>query len=155
MSQTRMMYKRSFTLLELLIGIALIVVISGAVGLRVGMGIEEKKFQSSIGRLFVELEACRHLALNSQADWIAILEEKDGCFILHKSCPEMQREVTASWKSPCQIHFNQEKANLLSFQFSSSGKLSPQGILSFSDGKRKISWTLPDHFSVFEISSVR
>ncbi len=150
MSQMKTIFKRPFTLLEILIGILLIALVSGAIGLRVGKGIEEKKFSSSVDRLFVELEACRRLSLNAQADWIAILEKKEGKFFLHKSCPEMQKAVSVSWSTSCKIHFNQEEVSALSFQFSASGKLSPQGILTLSDGKRKITWTLPDRFSVFE-----
>jgi hypothetical protein len=88
--------------------------------------------------------------LNSQADWSAVLEQGEGCFILHKSCPEMGKAVSVSWKTSCKIHFNQEVVQGVSFHFSSSGKLSPQGILSLTDSKRKITWVLPDQFSVFE-----
>ena len=133
-----------------MIGLMLIVIVSGVIGMRIGNAIEEKRFQSAVDRLFVELESCRRLALSSEADWIALFEKRDGCFWLRKSCPEMGKERLVSWRSSCEIRFNSEAVRTVSFQFTSSGKVAPEGVLSFEDGKRKLSWRLPDQFAVFE-----
>lgn len=145
-----MMTKRAFTLLELMIGLVLIALISGVIGVRIGGAIEEKRFSSSIERLSAELESCRRLALTAQVDWIAVLEKKKGVFVLQKSCPELGKESFATWKSNSAMQFNGKAANRLSFQFTSSGKVAPSGTLLLSDGKRTVSWKLPDQFSVFE-----
>lgn len=142
--------KRPLTLLELMIGLLLIAVVSGVIGIRIGKAIEEKRFRSSVERLFVELESCRRLALSAEVDWIVLLETKNGSLLLRKTCPETGKEIRASWKSPCKIFFNGEDARALSFQFTSSGKVSPAGVLILADGKRRVTWYLPDQFTVFE-----
>lgn len=137
-------------LLEVMIAILLLALAAGGLGTGICKGIEEKRFNSAGQRLFVELEALRHLAVNSQADWLAILEKRGDCFVLHKTCPEMDKAFFVSWKAPCELSFNQESTEAIAFQFSSSGKCSPKGILTLASGKKTFTLTLPDQFSVFE-----
>ncbi len=146
----RMTFKKSLTLLELMIGLVLIALVSGVVGVRIGGAMEEKRFRSSVDRLFAELESCRRQALAAQVDWVALLEKKKDIFILRKVCPETGKEVASTWKSACEMSFNGKAANALSFQFASSGKVAPSGTLILSDKKRTVSWKLPDQFSVVE-----
>jgi len=142
--------KRPFTLLELMIGIVLIAMAASVMGLQIYKSIAERRFQTCIDRLFVELESCRRLALSSQADWIAILEKRGSEFLLQKACPEMEKEMVASWPSFCKIYFNREPIQGLAFEFSASGKISPQGELVFANGEKKLSWRFPELFFVFE-----
>ncbi len=133
-----------------MIALVLVVSISGVIGMRVGGALEEKRFRSSVERLFSELESCRRLALSGQADWLVLLEKKKDYFVLHKSCPELGKESEASWKSSCKVRFNGKPANALSFQFTSSGKVSPAGKLVIEDKKRSVVWQMPDQFAIFE-----
>lgn len=136
-----------------MIGLVLAAMAAGIIGVRIGSVLEEKRFRAAIDRLFVELESCRRLSLAAQVDWIAVLEEKNGAFVLRKACPELGKEVLATWKSNCEMSVNGKRAHALSFLFTSSGKVSPAGELTFKDKKRSVSWRLPEQFSIFESKS--
>ena len=144
------MIQRCFTLLEVMIAIFLIAIASSIIGIRVSKGLEEKRFQTSADRLYSELESCRRLALNMQADWLATIEMKSQRICLTRSCPEIGRSVTVSWEAAGRLYWNRAMFAQVSVLFSSTGKISPSGCLEYVGARKTIRWPLPQIFHVAE-----
>jgi prepilin-type N-terminal cleavage/methylation domain-containing protein len=141
---------RLFTLLEVLIALVLIAIAGSIIGIRISTALEEKQFQTSVDRLYAELESCRRQALNTQADWIASLATKKDRFILVRSCPEAGKAVTLEWPTPSHLEWNHKPSQRIVFLFSSTGKIAPAGLLEIVGAKKRAVWQLPELFSVAE-----
>lgn len=133
-----------------MIAIVLLSIAGSVIGIRISRALDEKRFQTAVNRLYIELEACRRLALNMQADWTAVLEQKGGRFVLHRRCLETAMSSKAEWIAPCDLAWNGEKALQISILFAASGKISPAGRLEISGAGKKVHWELPQIFMVDE-----
>ena len=141
---------RAFTLIEMVIVIALLAVAGATVGFHLWKGIEAKRFQNAVGRLYAEVEACRHLSLNMQADWILTLSSKEGRFILEQACPEAGRFAVLSWEAPCELQWNHQPIQKIELRLSATGKVAPSGVLDLVGKEQTLSLELLKFFSITE-----
>jgi prepilin-type N-terminal cleavage/methylation domain-containing protein len=142
--------RRLFTLLEMMITIVLLALAASIIGIRLGKALEEKHFQTAIDRLDSELESCRRLALNMQADWNAVLEKKNDLFLFYRTCPEAAKTSVVQWKAPCRLRWNNEPAEKISFLFSATGKMEPAGLMEIVGSRQCVRWSFPERFRLFE-----
>ena len=145
-------FRRPFTLLEVMIAIFLIAIASSAMGIRMHRLVEEKKFHASADRLYAELESCRRLALNMQADWIVNLEKKPHRISLTRVCPETGKSIIVSWEVLDPLLWNGKPVQHLSIQFSATGQVAPSGLLEMVHSNQHIRWQLPQMFHIIESS---
>lgn len=154
--------KSPFSLLEIVIAIVLLSLMAAVVGLRIGRGFEQRRFEITVGRLRAELESARRLAINMQADWILTLTREKNLFRLQRSCPELGQSYDVEWEAAARIFFNKREVleertmrdsgslqegggvRRIAFHFSSTGKISPKGSIDFVQGENRVHWELPD-----------
>ena len=141
---------RCFTLLEVMIAIFLIAIAASVVGINVSKALEDKQFQTSADRLYCELESCRRIAFNMQADWIVTIEMKMKRISLKRSCPETGQSFTIEWDAAGQLYWNSEILEPMNILFSSTGKISPTGCLEYVGQRKSVQWVLPQVFHIAE-----
>lgn len=139
-----------FTLLEIMIAIVLLAIAGSVIAIRTSHALEEKQFQTAVDRLYLELEACHHSALNMQADWGVILEKKNDSFSFYCTSPETNRSFSRLWKAPCQLQWNHQPIEKISILFASSGKIMPGGILEIIGTRKRVVWEFPQLFEIVE-----
>lgn len=141
---------RAFTLLEILIGMAILALVSSAVIWKMSRLIRCKQFDSSAEKIQARLYTCRRLAMNMQADWTAQLEAKESQWLFKAECTENPGSLGLP---PCRVGkakilFNGEEMNNILFSFSATGEIAPRGVLEIFDDELdlKRAWKLPDVF---------
>jgi prepilin-type N-terminal cleavage/methylation domain-containing protein len=126
------MRRRGFTLLEVMVALALLVMASGAVIWKTRNAIENKQFDTDVSRMQVQLASCYHLAINTHADWKVEALQKGNSLLVQVSCSE---DALVSFQpktislSSCTLFFEGVKAEQFVVYFSSTGKVVPAGIL--------------------------
>ena len=153
------MHRRCFTLLEIMIGIALLALASGAVVWKTQNAIAKKQFDTDVSRMQMQLEACYHLALNTHADWKVQAIRQGNHYIVQTSC--VNEKIFASFQpkkislDSCKLFFEEEEADALVIYFAPTGKIVPTGALQLvhlsSDSHRELQ--LPELLHRKEISA--
>lgn len=142
--------RRTFTLLEILVGMAILALVSSAVIWKMSRFIERKRFDSSAERIQARLFTCRRLAMNMQADWTALLEKKENEWVFTALCAENPGSLSLppSKLGAAKILFNGKEADSLLFSFSATGEIAPRGVLEIVDEhlEQNRTWNLPDVF---------
>ena len=77
-SPQKILSRRSLTLLEVMVGIALLLLATGVIGWNMQQAIAKKKFQSDLGRLRTQWISCQRVAMATQTDWKGQLRRKGG-----------------------------------------------------------------------------
>jgi type II secretory pathway pseudopilin PulG len=146
----QMMRKNSFTLLEILIAITLLALVGTVIGVRTSQAIDAKEFQSSIEGLRHQIETIREMAFHTQADWWVEVEMKGRRMNVQAHSPETGS--SSSWERPVdmQLFWNREAVQKMTFYFSASGKIRPNGMLEFRGKKKSVEWRLPELFHATE-----
>lgn len=132
----------------MLLGLSLVALAAASIGMRIGKGLREQRFQSATQRLWSELQGCRKLAIHMQADWSLTLERRPNQWILHKNCPEWGKETHAIWPADADFYFNGQRLDALCIRLSASGHISPSGSLTLKSREKSIVWELPGCFGV-------
>lgn len=133
-----------------MVAIVLLAIAASAIGIRTSQALEKRRFQTAAGRLFSELEACRQLAMNMQADWNLEVQKKNGRLVLLRTSAEVSESVAHEWKAEGDLLWNHEPVERIAFLFSSTGKIVPKGRLEMICGKIKIQWDVPQVFALQE-----
>jgi hypothetical protein len=146
--------RRLFTLLEIMLGIALLTIAAGALGWRIHTAVRKKKFQTDVSRIQVQLQTCHHLALNTHADWQVVLEHVDNRLIMRDLCVEGSLMTPFQPKflslDPLTLIFNGEEVEGISFYCTSSGQVLPKGILLISRESLQQELKIPELFHQVE-----
>ena len=143
---------RAFTLLEIVIVIAILAVAGSSMGFQIWKGLKVRRFQTTADRICVEMQTCRHLSLNTQTDWDLIFSlEKKGYLLFEQHCPELGRTQRFSLEAPYEMRWNHLPVNKVGLHFSATGKIYPAGILELIGPEQTVSWDLPTNFSMIEI----
>lgn len=145
--------KLCFTLIEVMIAISLLILATSAIGWKMHGMIEKKRFSSHVERLHSRLLTCRQLSLNMQADWKGILACQgkkwtfDAFCVDNPKTPQLPPLILES----LEFTWNGEDRKILSFEFTASGDIFPQGSLQIQNGKMgAVEWKFPDLFSFRE-----
>ena len=124
------------TLIEVMIAITLVLLATSAIGWKMHGMIAKKRFTASVERLRSRLLTCRRLALNMQSDWQAILisEGKEATF--SSQCIDDPNVLDLSTLSlgPLEFSLNEQEVKKISFDFTSSGDILPQGRIQIRSG---------------------
>lgn len=140
--------KRTFTLLEWMIAISLLLIASGLVGWKMRDAIATRKFQSDLDRLRERCVICQRIATATQTDWKGVLRKSGADWVFELSCfdsPKMRGFAPLRFSMGA-VTFEGKKTELLEFAFYASGKISPEGHLIFSEKERRKKWILPEEF---------
>ena len=125
-----------------MIGFGLLAIASGAIGWKIHEVVKKKRFESDVQRIQFHLQNCYRLALNTHVDWQIRLEKEVGGLHITSYCPESSLLEPLRPKvlpvSLLNINFNDEEVDGLSFYFTSSGQVYPQGLLIFSLGSPEL-----------------
>lgn len=147
------MKSRYLSLIELMVGIAIIAIAAGAVGFRIVCALEDARFQSSLDRVSAELSYCQRQARSMQADWFAVIQIHSGRLAFQRSCPEAGQASMSTWESHAELRWDEKPIERISIHFAATGKIAPSGALEWIGKRRKVRWDFPDRFSVFEVGS--
>lgn len=82
MQKKRKRKKKTFTLIEIVIGIALLGLCAGIIGIKIFPLIEETKFEKQSQQIRVNLRVARELALTRQVDIQIIFQNSDKGLVL-------------------------------------------------------------------------
>jgi hypothetical protein len=142
----------NFSLLEVMIGLSLLILTTGAMGLKMYHLVDEKKFYSKLDALKMQLMTCYHLSVSTQSDWKGLFSKKEDRWIFQASCDE-GRALKPIELPSMNIFFNGEPRNIFCIDFFSSGIILPQGKVEFCRDQYKPSldketWILPSIFAV-------
>ena len=141
--------KRALTLLELVVGIAILLIVGGFSTSRVYRMIEKKRFNSDLEKLAVRLSHCHALAVNMQSDWSAILEKKEGGWVFYAFSLEQPKgpKIAPFSLPPFELLVEDKKVEKITFDFSSTGLIEPAGKLKFQPKKGgAVEWDLSEIF---------
>ncbi len=139
--------KRPFTLLEVMIALALLLIASGVIGMKMYHAVQKKQFQSAVERLRTRLLVSQKLAVVMQADWKGVLKKKGKEWIFEAACEEVNARKFAPLRfSVAEIRFNGRRIDQLTLDFFATGQVLPEGTLLFSSDSEKVRWETADLF---------
>ncbi|MDE3055202.1 MAG: prepilin-type N-terminal cleavage/methylation domain-containing protein [Verrucomicrobiota bacterium] len=132
---------RALTLLELLISLAVVAFISGALFLSSRTTREKKRFSSDIARLSAHINMLQKIAMNTQTDWNATLSQKDEKWLFCAECTDQKaRKIPDLNLGSFSLLIEGQRTDRLQFSFFSSGEVFPASSISccLDDACRKI-----------------
>ncbi len=139
---------RPFSLLEIMVGLALILMAAGAIGWKMHGFLETRRFRTSLEQLRSRLLTAHRMAVNMQADWEGVLKRERKNWTFEAVCLD-----PPSVKSSLKLHFSKilfegKEQSSLVFTFFSSGEIRPSGTLQIQSSKREKTenWNLPEIF---------
>lgn len=147
------MSKRPFSLIEVIVAISLILLAVTSMGWKMYGMIAKKRFSSSVERLKSRLLTCRRLAINTQTDWQGNLFFDGSETRFTSECLEDRKVALLPTLSlgPIEFVLNGQESKKISFDFTSSGEIHPQGKLQLrSKDLQPVEWKLSDLFSTQE-----
>jgi Tfp pilus assembly protein FimT len=135
--------KKYFTLLELVITIALITICFSVIGINVSRSLYKHRYKNNLKKIDLYFGFCKKMAYFNQSDVHMKLSQDDK-----KICCEMGTDETMGFfENSKKIEdafdhmkflFNKKKVDKLDVLFSSTGEVLPKGDLEFLDNKDKI-----------------
>lgn len=128
--------RRFFTLLEVMIGIALIALASSLIGVKMHHAIEKKRFQSTLESLKARIMVTQKLAISTQDDWQLTLEKKGHAWTLHTVC-ENKKKLSPLHFQNFDVYLNGKKVDCLTLDFFSTGEVLPNGKILLKDKSQK------------------
>lgn len=141
------MRSRYFSLLEVMITVAILAIAAGALFYRLNSLIDKKRFESDVARLKSLFLSTRMLALNSQTDWRIEFQKNASGWAVQIICRE---DADLHYPIPPfshgQIFFNDRISEQLSIDFFATGQVRPKGTVTFQDGLSKTDFALTQLF---------
>ncbi|MDE3045056.1 MAG: prepilin-type N-terminal cleavage/methylation domain-containing protein [Verrucomicrobiota bacterium] len=141
---------RFFTLLEVMVAIAILAIAGGAMYWRVDRWLEVQRFKQDTNRLESFLLYAQALAINTHADWQVVIESgKEGCKVRILCVEDPERLNFAKQPSPLhkgQLYFNHALTNRVIVDFFSTGHVAPTGVLTLRYKESKREFLLPQLF---------
>jgi prepilin-type N-terminal cleavage/methylation domain-containing protein len=136
--------KISFTLLEVMVAIALLAITSSVIGWNMFAAARKKEFHSQVERFEVKLQSAKKLAVAMESDWRGrLIREPDGKWALELVCNEgAGNRLSTLHLAPMKIYLDRKPIEKsLDIDLFSSGKILPEGVLTFSyrDETREVS----------------
>ena len=155
-------FKRAFTLLEVLVVIAILGITAGMIGWNLHQVIADKRFNSSVDKLHARLSTCRRLALNMQADWKVVLRQEGTRWVAEAVCvdsPATGFPLPLLSLEPMEFLFDGEPQGEWVFTFTATGEVYPKGALTLRSRQKKksqktVQWEIPALFSLQEGSEL-
>jgi hypothetical protein len=148
-----MIRKSSFTFLEVMIALSLLMIAATSMGWKMYTIVEKRRFLSDLEQLRSRFLTCHCLALNMQADWKGVLRKENERWVFTAVCLDhpTKKMLPPIFFRSLSFMWNQELPDSFSIDFFSTGTVFPQGDLVFYEdlknptGRKEI-WKLPDIF---------
>lgn len=124
---------RFFTLIEVLIAVALLTLAAGLIGWKTHVAMQRKRFFSTMDRLQARCLTCQKLACTMKADWQGILQKKGEEWSFETHCLEGGKiqELPPLSLSSFSLLVEEKPTDSLIFIFFSTGQIYPQGTILF------------------------
>ncbi len=132
---------RNFTLIELFITLAILLLVAGIVGWNVKGAINHHRFQSSVDQFAVQLRELQSLAVSYQSDMEVEFSSEKGLIGYSRKCDEpisILNAARVSLKGVNVVLFNERKKDTLKLTVLSSGRIEPAGVLHFQQGDENL-----------------
>lgn len=129
--------KKHFTLLELMICIALITICFSMIGINVRKAINIHKYKSNIKKIDMYFDFCKKMAMANQADvYLNFSQVNQNIFCEmgtdeNRSFFENSQKIRDNFEN-MYFFFDKKKINKLEILFSSTGEILPKGEIEFS-----------------------
>ncbi len=142
------MTKRYFTLLEVMVGCALLILAVGAIGWKMHTFLEKRRFSADLEQLASRIHTLHYLAVNMQADWKGVLFRRGGKWSFETRCIEqtVSRSLPALSLHPFSLFVDGKEQGGIAIEFFSSGEIRPCAHLLFRQGRQFKEWKLPEIF---------
>ncbi len=141
---------RAFSLLEIMVGLALILMAAGAIGWKMHGFLETRRFRTSLEQLKSRILTAHRMAVNMQADWEGILKREGNHWTFEAVCldPPSLKPRACLKLHFSRILFEGKEQSQFTFTFFSSGEIRPSGSYQFQSSKDEKSenWNLPEIF---------
>jgi hypothetical protein len=146
---------RPFSLLEIMVGLALILMAAGAIGWKMHGFLETRRFRTSLEQLKSRILTAHRMAVNMQADWEGILKREGKNWIFEAVCLD---PPSLKPRASLKLHFSKilfegKEQSHFTFTFFSSGEIRPSGSYQFQSsqfqsagGEKTETWNLPEIF---------
>jgi hypothetical protein len=142
-----MRMSRYFSLLEIMVGLALVLMASGVICSKMIGFIEKRRFRGDLEQLKSRILTVHAMALNMQADWEGILKSNGKDWTFEAICLDPPQSKAFS---PIKLHISEvlldgKKQEACPFLFFSTGEIWPAGTFQFrlkSNGDTEI-WDIP------------
>src|SRR3990167_5990143 len=126
--------RRTLTLLEVMVGIALILLASALVGWKLSEAISKKQLSSDLEKLRSRFLVCQRIAATTQADWQGVLEKKGKSWVFESACIDNQKAKKIpplKLEAALSIYLDGEKMERLVIDFFATGHVYPEGTIVF------------------------
>ena len=136
--------KRSLTLLEVLIAVAILGITAAGIGWKTHSILEKRQFESAFQRFSSRLQTVHLLALVMQSDWQVRLCRRKGVWRADSECveqPEIRRLTTLSL-GKFKLLVDGIEQEELSLYFFATGETKPSSSFAFSQKGRSRLWNL-------------
>ena len=143
---------RFFSLLEIMVGLAILVMAAGAVGWKMYGYIEKRRFRTDLEQFKSRIQTVRRMAVNMQADWEGVLKPSGKDWTFEAVCldPPKSKSFPPIKLRDSELFFDGKKQGRLTLIFFSGGEVWPVGSLLFrryKDGQTE-SCELPGIFGL-------
>jgi hypothetical protein len=140
---------RPFTLLEIMVGLALILMAAGAIGWKMQGFLETRRFRVSLEQFRSRLLTAQCMAVNMQADWEGVLRRDGKNWTFETVCldpPSVKGRALKLHFS--KVFFEGKEESGIAFTFFSSGEVRPSGRVQMRDAKggKTENWDLLEVF---------
>jgi hypothetical protein len=150
---------RAFSLLEIVVGLALLLMAAGAIGWKIHGFVEKKRFATDLERLKSRVITLHRMAINTQSDWEGTFERDGKNWAFHAACLDSSRAPIYSpiELSVSEVIFDGESREAFTMAFYSSGEILPRGKLRFRSSRdpKTVEWDLPAIFGNLEGDGIR
>lgn len=140
------MRKYPLTLLEVLIGMALLAIAAVGVIWKTQEVLARKRFEAGFQKFCSRVETLHHLALAMQADWQGRLYKQKEGWVFQTRCIDQPdaRPLSPLSLAECDLFVDGIRQEELLFDFFATGEVAPIDSCCFVRKESRRSWRLPD-----------
>jgi hypothetical protein len=138
----KIIIKKYFTLLELLVTTVLLVVCFSFIGIKINKALYVHRSKNNLKKIENYFDFCKKMALANQADIYLKLYQKKGTIFCEIGTDETMglfkkvKKIKDIFKNMCFL-FDKKKIDMIEVIFSTTGKTFPNGKLEFFDMRNK------------------
>ncbi len=131
------MKSRNFTLLEILLGLALLLLASGFLGIKMEEALVKKRFQSEFDQIRNRCIVCHRLAIAMHADWRGQFIHTGTGWVFKTFCLDSTKvkALPPIQLSSISLFLNKKKIDAFSIDFISTGSIFPAATLEIRYAK--------------------
>lgn len=135
-----------------MIGLALLVLATGAIGWKMHAFLEKRRFQADLEQLASRIHTLHHMAVNMQADWKGVLKRHEKKWSFETRCVEQpkSRSLPSLSFHPFSLFVDGKEQDGITIEFFSSGEIRPHANLLFRRDSQSKEWKLPGIFKIEE-----